>query len=147
MLHEDREFEGFSETNLTFLLQSPYHFSMTKTAMACVAAWLVPGGGHFFLNKWKRGVTFFAGVLLLFCLGLYMEGRLFSLEAGFFGFLRFFADLAIGLPYFLGKILGWGQGDIRSFGYEYGNTFLYTAGLINMLLVLDAFDIAQGRKQ
>ncbi|UCF37190.1 MAG: hypothetical protein JSU96_20785 [Acidobacteriota bacterium] len=120
---------------------------MTKTAIACVFAWLVPGAGHLFLNKWKRAAVFFVGVLLLFALGLYMEGKLFSLESGFFGFLRFFADAAIGLPYIIGKVLGWGQGDIRSLGYEYGNTFIYTAGLINMLLVLDAFDIAQGRKQ
>jgi len=57
------------------------------------------------------------------------------------------ADGAIGLPYLVAKVLGWGAGDIRALGYEYGNTYLYTAGLINMLVILDAFDIAQGRKQ
>jgi hypothetical protein len=30
--------------------------------------------------------------------------------------------------------------------YEYGSTFLLTAGLMNLLLILDAFDIASGRK-
>ena len=30
--------------------------------------------------------------------------------------------------------------------YEYGNTFLLIAGLLNYLTVLDAFDIAVGRK-
>jgi hypothetical protein len=30
--------------------------------------------------------------------------------------------------------------------YEYGNTFVIVAGLLNMLVVLDAFDIAKGRK-
>ena len=89
-----------------------------------------------YLGKGRRALVFFGGVLLLFALGLYMNGKLFSLETGFFGFLRL-----------AGKLLGWGVGDIRSFGYEYGNTFLYTAGLINMLLVLDAFDISQGRKR
>jgi len=120
---------------------------MTKTAIACVLAWFVPGGGHMYLGKGRRALVFFGGVLLLFALGLYMNGKLFSLETGFFGFLRFFANAATGLPYVAGKLLGWGVGDIRSFGYEYGNTFLYTAGLINMLLVLDAFDISQGRKR
>ena len=100
-----------------------------------------------FLGKGRRALVFFVGVLLLFAFGLYMNGKLFSLETGFFGFLRFFADAAIGLPYLAGKLLGWGIGDIRSFGYEYGNTFLYTAGLINMLLILDVFDVSQGRKQ
>lgn len=126
----------------------PYHFKgMARTSVVCIIAWLVPGGGHAYLRKWRRAVLFSSSVLLLFGLGLYLDGRLFSLEAGFFGFLRFFADAAVGLPYLLGKSLGWGHGDIRSFGYEYGNTFLYTAGLINMLLVLDAYDIAQGVKE
>jgi hypothetical protein len=30
--------------------------------------------------------------------------------------------------------------------YEYGNAFMMVAGLLNMLVVLDAFDVAQGRK-
>ena len=65
----------------------------------------------------------------------------------FFGVLRFFADAAVGVPYLLASALGWGEGRIESIGYEYGNTFLYTAGLVNMLVILDAFDIAQGRKE
>jgi hypothetical protein len=30
--------------------------------------------------------------------------------------------------------------------YEYGNTFLLIAGLLNYLCMLDAFDISAGRK-
>ena len=120
---------------------------MAKTALACVAAWLVPGGGHFYLGRWTRGTVFLASVLVLFMLGLYMDGKLFGLESGFFGLLRFIADAAIGIPYVLGKALGWGSGNIRAMGYEYGNTFLYTAGLINMLVILDAYDIAEGKRR
>lgn len=119
---------------------------MTHTALACVIAWLIPGAGHLFLGKAMRAGVYFTGVMILFAAGLYQDGRLFPYEPGFFGFLRFFADAALGLPYILGKFLGWGTGNIRAFGYEYGNTFLYTAGLINMLLILDVFDIAQKRK-
>lgn len=119
---------------------------MTTTTIACIAAWLIPGAGHLYLKKKKRAAFFFASVVVLFVSGLTMDGKLFSLESGFFGLLRFIADLAIGLPYLIGKFAGWGQGDIRSFGYEYGNTFLYTAGLINMLIILDCFDISRGRK-
>jgi hypothetical protein len=35
---------------------------------------------------------------------------------------------------------------VRHPTYEYGSTYLLTAGLMNMLLILDAFDIASGRK-
>ena len=85
--------------------------------------------------------------MMLFVSGLMMEGQLFGWMPGLFGFLKFFADASVGFPYLLSVFNGWGEGNIHSFSYEYGNTFLYTAGLINMLLVLDAFDVAQGRKQ
>jgi hypothetical protein len=119
---------------------------MPSTVVTCTAAWLVPGGGHILLGRWKRGLLFLGVVMFLFVLGLHQEGVLFGLTPGLFGFLKFFADLCLGAPYIIGKLAGWGQGDIRSYAYEYGNTYLYTAGLINSLLVLDAFDIVKGRK-
>lgn len=120
---------------------------MAQTIWVCFLAWLIPGAGHALLGRRFRAGLYFAAVMSLFFLGLYLDGRLFSLEAGFFGLLRFVADAAVGVPYLAGKFLGWGAGDVRSFGYEYGNTFLYTAGLLNMLLILDAYDIAGGRRQ
>jgi len=119
----------------------------SNVILTCFAAWLVPGAGHLILGRWKRAILFFAGVILLFALGLYQQGVLFGLTPGLFGLLKFFADICIGAPYFLGRLFDWGSGDIRAYGYEYGNTYLYTAGLLNSLLVLDTFDIAQGRKQ
>ncbi len=100
------------------------------------------------LKKWGKGVTFFAVVMLLFCLGLAMKGQLFGWpqEKHLFPFLKFLADASVGFPYLIGVFNGWGEGQIDSFSYEYGNSFLYTAGLLNMLLILDAFDIAEGRK-
>lgn len=120
---------------------------MLRTVLFCIVAWLVPGGGHLLLKKWGRGVAFFWVVLILFLCGLFMEGRLFALTPGFFGVLKFVADAGSGLPYVIGKVMDWGQGDVPSYGYEYGNTFLYAAGLLNMLIIVDTFDIAQGRKQ
>ncbi|MDA2938075.1 hypothetical protein MYX75_07425 [Acidobacteria bacterium AH-259-A15] len=120
---------------------------MSNTIWFCTIAWLVPGAGHLLLKKWARGILFFTAIMVLFFCGLAMEGRLFGLSPGFFGVLKFIADAGAGLPYVLGKLVGWGQGDVTSYGYEYGNTFLFTAGLLNMLLVVDTFDIAQGRKQ
>ena len=54
--------------------------------------------------------------------------------------------LGNGLPYFLAGVLGFGQGDVRAVTYEYGNTFVIVAGLLNMLVVIDAYDVAVGRK-
>ena len=120
---------------------------MVRTGAACFVAWLIPGGGHLFLGKYGRGALFLGVILFLFIMGLNMDGELYSWEPGFFGLLKFIADAAIGLPYMFGRWLGWGPGDIQSFRFEYANTYIYTAGLLNMLVVVDVFDIAQGRKK
>ena len=52
----------------------------------------------------------------------------------------------IGLPYFIASALSFGAGDVRAVTYEYGNAFLIVAGLLNLLVVIDAYDIARGRK-
>ena len=54
--------------------------------------------------------------------------------------LAAFAELGIGLPYLVAAGLGLGAGQIRAVTYEYGNTFLIVAGLLNMLVALDAYD-------
>ena len=56
------------------------------------------------------------------------------------------ADLGIGATYFIAGALGYGLGDVRAVTYEYGNAFIIVAGLLNMLVVIDAYDIAMGRK-
>lgn len=117
------------------------------TGMICFMAWLVPGGGHLLLRKWGRGLIFLFLVTLLFFTGLTLQGQLFGWAPGLFGFLKFFANASLGFLYLLGSFTGWGEGDLRAATYEYGNTFLYTAGLLNMLIIVDAFDIAVGRKQ
>ena len=55
-------------------------------------------------------------------------------------------DLGIGLVYFLAGPLGYGAGKVTAVTYEYGNAFLIVAGLLNLLVILDAYDVARGRK-
>ena len=86
---------------------------------------------------------------LMFALGLWLEGRIFpltfDLSQPLVG-LAAIADLGIGAPYFLAKFLGHGGGRVVAITYEYGNAFVIVAGLLNMLVVLDAWDVAEGRK-
>jgi hypothetical protein len=42
--------------------------------------------------------------------------------------------------------MGMGSGVVTAATYEYGNTFLIAAGLLNYLVIIDAFDVASGRK-
>jgi hypothetical protein len=52
----------------------------------------------------------------------------------------------MGVPYLIASAMGGGAGDVVAQNFEYGNAFLIVAGLLNMLVVLDAFDVAEGRK-
>lgn len=92
-------------------------------------------------------MIFLIALTAMFAFGLWLEGRLFPFELSQpLVALAAFADLGIGLPYFVAKALDAGRGDVVAVTYEYGNTFIIASGLLNMLVVLDAFDVAQGRK-
>jgi uncharacterized protein (DUF697 family) len=107
----------------------------------------VPGAGHLWLGRAQKGASLLVLLTVMFAFGLWIEGRLFPFEftdplVG----LAALADLGVGLPYFFAKALGAGVGSAVAATYEYGNTFVIVAGLLNMLAVLDAYDISQGRK-
>ena len=118
-----------------------------RLALIAGLAWLVPGAGHLLQGRRQKGIVFLLALPLMFAIGLWLEGRLFPLEMSDpLVFLGGIANRGIGLPYFIARLMDAGFGTVTAATYEYGNTFLMTAGLLNFLVVLDAFDIAKGRK-
>jgi len=83
----------------------------------------------------------------MFAIGLAINGCLFpfTMSEPLVG-LAAAADVGIGIPYFIASVMGLGVGDVRAVTYEYGNAFLIVAGLLNLLVVIDAYDVALGRK-
>jgi hypothetical protein len=119
-----------------------------KTLAACVAGAFVPGLGHALFRKWDRAVVFFCSISAMFAIGLLLNGRLFPSEFGdLFSTLKFIADAGSGLLYWIFHLQGVGIGDPKAYTYDYANVFIYVAGLLNMLVIVDVFDIAMGRKQ
>lgn len=115
--------------------------------LTCLAAWIVPGAGHLWQGRTQKGLIFLVALPLMFVIGLLLGGRLFPFELSQpLVALAAFANLGLGVPYFVASGLGLGQGAVTAPAYEYGNAFLIVAGLLNMLVVLDAYDIALGRK-
>ncbi|HEU0141390.1 MAG TPA: DUF6677 family protein [Bryobacteraceae bacterium] len=114
-------------------------------------AWVIPGGGHLYLKRNARGAVLMASVLVTFVIGLLMRGMLFQPETGdllttiiYTG--GFIGNLAAGLPYFLTVWLGYAQPDVAGMVHDYGTKFLVAAGLMNVLAMVDAFEIAARRK-
>jgi hypothetical protein len=109
--------------------------------------WLLPGLGHFILGRRSRAVVFAVVILVAFATGLILDGELILPRHG--DPLSYLAAIAIvgnGVLFFIAKYLGLGQGAVTAASYEFGNTFLLTAGMMNLLLLLDIHDIAVGRK-
>ena len=58
----------------------------------------------------------------------------------------FIGDIAAGLPYFLSVWLGYGPPDLAGHDPDYGSKFLVAAGLLNILSIVDAYEIATRQK-
>ena len=112
-----------------------------------IAAWLVPGGGHFWLRRSGRGAILLASVGLMFISGLVMGGRFFQLSpSDIVETLGFLGDFCSGLFYLAAKFAGYAVPVSASPIADYGTKFLLVAGLLNVLCILDAYDIAVGNK-
>ncbi len=114
-------------------------------AMALAIA--VPGLGHMLLGKRQKALVFLLTIPAMFMMGLALSGRMFP-----FDFNQPLTGLAavaargVGLLAVAAGWLGYGEGVVTAAAYEYGNAFLIVSGLLNMLVALDAFDVASGRK-
>jgi hypothetical protein len=133
--------------------------SVGKWAPAVALAWLIPGGGHMLLKRPARGGLIAASVAAMFLLGLMMRGALFSPQTqapggnGGFDLLTaviycggFLGNLMSGILYLLTVWLGYSQPDMAGHVHDYGTKFLVAAGLLNILGMVDVYEIATGQK-
>jgi hypothetical protein len=116
--------------------------------VAVLSAWLVPGLGHVYLKRRLRGLAFFVLVITSLLIGCKLEGNLYQVDRTQpLTILATLGSMGTGFPYFLLRYGLHYQGNVMGAGYEYGTAFLLTAGLMNLLLVLDAWDIVRGKKE
>ena len=83
----------------------------------------------------------------VFVIGLLLKGRLapFTPSDPLVA-LASLANVMAGVPYLLARVFGAGAGVPTAITYEYGNTFMIAAGILNTLVMIDAFDVMKGRK-
>jgi len=140
-----------------------------RTAVALVMGWLVPGAGHAILGRVRRGALFFVLIMGSFGLGLAHEGRLalYSPREGFLTGLQLVANLGVGPADLFARMSVYGEAAYalpdpsdashrpriekfrerqRSAVSAYGTAYLWSAGLMNLLLLMDVWDIAKRRK-
>ena len=118
---------------------------------AVALGWLVPGGGHLLLKRQGRAAMVMASVTLMFLFGLFMRGSMFTPQSGdlltiLINYGGFLGDMASGILYLLATWMGYNQPDVAGHVYDYGTKFLVSAGLLNVLAMVDAYEIAAGKK-
>jgi hypothetical protein len=140
-----------------------------RTAAALAIGWLVPGAGHAVLGRMRRAAVFFALIMGSFGLGLAHDGRLalYSPREGFLTGLQLVANVGVGPADAFARMSVYGEAAYtvpdtsapsyrprietfrerqRSAVSAYGTAYLWSAGLMNLLLLMDIWDIAKRRK-
>lgn len=139
-----------------------------RTLIALLAAWAVPGLGHLLLGRWRRGVMFGLLIWICFAMGLAHSGRLAlrDPQQPFLTALQVVANVGIGPADLVARrivydqfvysmpLIDSGRPSPRKIFRErarsplaiYGTAYIWTAGLMNLLLLFDIWDIGRGRK-
>jgi hypothetical protein len=112
-----------------------------------IAGWLLPGLGHALQKMWGRALVVFFAVGLLVFAGASMKGNVFTRQGSdAFDTLGYIADMGTGSFYILARAIETGGADVSHADGDYGTRLLATAGVLNLLAALHAFEAARGHK-
>lgn len=141
-----------------------------RSLIAVGAGWVVPGLGHVLLGRRRRGLLFAALVLGSFALGMAHDGRLalWNSKQWILTSMQVIANVGVGPADAIARLSVYGElaysmpetyagtaepkrtkifrSRERSPSSIYGTAYLWTAGLMNLLLLFDVWDIGMGRK-
>lgn len=120
------------------------------TVLSIVApaiGWLIPGAGHLIQKRWIRGLLLMASIVIMFVLGILMQGHIYKPNGGnILDILGFLGDIGAGGLYIVSRALDIGPGAIAHATADYGTKYMIVAGLLNFISVADAYHIAIGKK-
>ena len=137
-------------TEMANTVQVPARAAGRSSSMALlvlIAGWLVPGAGHFLLGKWVRGLLLFVTLVLMFSIGVALQGKIYAPNTGdLLDILNFAGDLGTGLLYVVAKMFDLGAAAVVTVSADYGTKFMVVAGLLNVIAAVDAHSLATGRK-
>jgi hypothetical protein len=121
--------------------------SSARSVFIAIAGWIIPGLGHLVQRRVGRAMAGIVAVGTMAIIGLWMRGNVFPAHSDdAFGLLGFIADAGSGIFYFLAHTIEKSGPDVSRAAGDYGTRLIATAGVLNMLFVLDALEISRGHK-
>jgi hypothetical protein len=131
-------------------LEKSWQLENTNPWLLGFIAWLVPGLGHVLQGRLLKGVLGGATILLMFVIGVQVGGHIYGVSdtsEGLLSSLFGLCDIGSGVLFLVSKFAGFALNERPDQPTaEYGSVFLMVAGLLNLIMALDAFDIRVGRK-
>jgi len=119
----------------------------TMAVLAPAIGWLIPGAGHLIQRRWIRGLLLMATIVTMFAFGLAMDGKIYKPNTGdLLDMLGFVGDLCAGGLYIVSRAMDWGNTAISYATADYGTKFIVVSGLLNVMALVDAHQIAIGKK-
>lgn len=114
--------------------------------IAALLGWLVPGGGHFLLKEKKRSIIIFTAVVLTFGAGLYIGSIGVIDTVGATPWYVYTAQIMSSpLVAVLAHITAGGGFLVYGRPNEIGQIYTSTAGLLNLLCIVNAVYLAHLR--
>ena len=119
----------------------------TMSVVGPAVGWLIPGAGHLIQKRWIRGLLLMTSIVIMFVLGLLMDGRIYRPNGGdILDILGFIGDLGAGGMYIVSRAMDLGHTIVPHTSADYGTKYLIVAGLLNFISVADAYHFAIGKK-
>src|SRR5213593_180545 len=82
----------------------------TMSVLAPALGWLIPGAGHLVQKRWIRGFLLMGSVVIMFVLGLLMQGRVYQPNGGdILDILGFIGDVGAGGLYIVTRLMDIGH--------------------------------------
>ena len=126
---------------------------MDNPVIIGILSWFFPGAGHILQKRTIRGAIIAAVIWIMFAIAIVSGGAHYPgfdfKDGALLYLLNVFARFGNGLGALVSFIMaGTPSPQIAALAtFEYGGRFLEVAGLLNYLAVIDAVDIALGRKK
>ncbi|HBE70447.1 MAG TPA: hypothetical protein DDW52_20045 [Planctomycetaceae bacterium] len=146
-----------ADPNVVIADGEPLH--LRNRYLAAVLAWLIPGAGHAYQRRYLKSTIFSLSVFMCFLAGMFMsqDKCVYASWEGTEKRWQYFLQVGVGLPALPAAYQSW-RGNTEGFmappassrelddwhhetasGFEMGTVYTMVAGLLNLLVVFDAF--------